>query len=216
MSNSGAERPTVSEQFYRQLLELHGRRDVEPLVADALKLIVEASAADIGYLELFSDEDGHPRFWKSHGLTEQSLEVVRARISQGVIAFAIAEGRSIRTASALRDDVFKDLGSVKQNAIEAVLCVPVGIELPLGVLYLQGRHGAGAFTDADGERAETFARQVALVASRLLGVPLPEETRVFAKHQAHEALRRRNGNMSEAARDLGIGRAWLRKVLRGY
>ena len=101
----------MSEQFYRQLLELHGRRDVGPLIVDALKLIVEVSSAEVGYLEVFSDDDGPPRFWTSHGLTELSLDAVRMRISRGVIAVAIAEGRTINVASAVNDEAFKHLGA---------------------------------------------------------------------------------------------------------
>jgi Nif-specific regulatory protein len=211
MSHPG--RPSVSEQFYRKLLELQDRCDVEPLVEHALRLVVEASSAQVGYLELFSDEAG-PTFWKAHGTTPESQEGVRARISRGVIAVTIAECRTINSASALEDDAFKELGSVKQNRIQAVLCSPIGIEVPVGVVYLQGRPGAGSFTDADRERVELFCRQLALVAARLIGLPLTEETRIYARHRARETLTRHEGNVSEAARELGIGRAWLRRILR--
>ncbi len=214
MATSENEKPSWSEQLYRQLLEFHSSRDVEPLLCDALRLLAAASTIEIAYLELSSDETGSPSFWKCHGLPGQPLDLVHSRISTEVIAFAIAEGRSIITASALSDDTLKDLVSVKENAIEAVLCVPIGIALPLGVLYLQRSRGAGPFTPADRARAELFAHQVALVVGRLLRVSLVEETRLFAQHQAHLALRRSDGHLKRAARELGIGRAWLRKLLR--
>src|SRR5262249_7195931 len=106
-----------------------------------------------------------PRFWKGYRLTDRDVEAIRASISRGIIAQAIGEGRTIETASASLDERFSDLGSVRQNAIQAVLCAPVGAEPPIGVIYLQGKRGT--WTPIDRERAELFARQLAPLADRL-------------------------------------------------
>ena len=154
--------------FYRRLLDLGGQEQIEPLLDQALALIVEVTGAVTGYLELYDDAPGTPRFWKGHGVSEQDVASIRASISRGIIARAITEGRTIETPSASLDERFQDLGSVRQHAIQAVLCAPVGVQPPIGVIYLQGRSRPGMFTPTDRERAELFARQLAPLADRLV------------------------------------------------
>jgi hypothetical protein len=109
------------------------------LLEDALALAVEVTGARIAYLELHDDEDdGAPRFWRARGLDAAGVDAVRAQVSRGIIARAMSEGEIVETPSASADDRFADLGSVRTNAIQAVLCVPIG-QPPLGVLYIQGR-----------------------------------------------------------------------------
>jgi Nif-specific regulatory protein len=160
--------------FYRRLLDLGGRDELGPLLEDALALAVEVTGAQIAYLELHDDDAAAddaraPRFWRGHGLNAAALDSVRASISRGIIARALAAGATIETPSAVDDDRFAELGSVRQHAIQAVLCVPIGTQPPIGALYLQGRVRPGAFTTTDRERIELFARQLAPLADRLLG-----------------------------------------------
>ncbi|MBK7537774.1 MAG: sigma-54-dependent Fis family transcriptional regulator [Myxococcales bacterium] len=107
-----------------------------------------------------------PRFWRGHGCTDSDIAVIRASISRGIIAQAIADGRTIETPSALADARFEDLASVQQLHIDAVLCAPVGTP-PIGVVYLQGQSERGSFTSEDRDHLELFARQLATVADRL-------------------------------------------------
>jgi Nif-specific regulatory protein len=154
--------------FYRRLLDLGGKDEIEPLLDEALALIVEVTGASTGYLELYDDDDNRPRFWKGFRCTDRDVASIRASISRGIIARAIGEGRTIETPSASLDVRFSQLGSVRQNLIQAVLCAPVGVQPPIGVIYLQGRTRPGMFTTTDRERAELFARQLAPLADRLV------------------------------------------------
>jgi Nif-specific regulatory protein len=153
--------------FYRRLLDLGGQREIEPLLDEALALIVEVTGAKTGYLELYDDDSSRPRFWRGYHCTEADVEKIRSSISRGIIARAISEGRTIETPSALGDVRFQDLGSVRQFEIHQVLCAPVG-EPPLGVVYLQGRKRPGPFANQDREHAELFTRQLAPLADRLV------------------------------------------------
>ena len=171
MSGDGTPREEglASERdFYRRLLDLGSKLEIEPLLDEALALIVEVTGATTAYLELYDDDSTRPRFWKGYRLSDQDIKSIRASISHGIIARAIVEGRTIETPSATLDDRFADLGSVRQHAIQAVLCAPVGVEPPIGVIYLQGRTKPGTFTQIDRERAELFARQLAPLADRLV------------------------------------------------
>ena len=152
--------------FYRRLLELGAQREVEPLLEQALALIVEVTAATTAYLELY-DEGNDRRFWRGHRCEASDVDSIRTTISHGIIARSIADGRTVDTPSAQCDERFADLGSVQRNEIGAVLCAPIGTP-PIGVVYLQDRMRPGSFGERDREHAELFARQLATVADRLL------------------------------------------------
>jgi len=172
--------------FYRRLLDLGGERELEPLLEQALALIVDVTGAKAGYLELYDDDSNLPRFSKGHQVSEADLETIRSSISRGIISRAISEGRTIETPSALGDERFQDLGSVRQHEIQQVLCVPVG-EPPLGVVYLQGRTRTGPFSAGDREHAELFTRQLAPLADRL--VRRDDRSRFDYTLEAREQLR---------------------------
>jgi DNA-binding NtrC family response regulator len=167
-AGSPGDRLASERDFYRRLLDLGGEQEIEPLLDQALALIVEVTESSMAYLELYDDDSTQPRYWRGYGLSERDIAPIRASISRGIIARAISEGRTIETPSATQDDRFSDLGSVRQHAIQAVLCAPVGRTPPIGVIYLQGRTKPGTFTPIDRERAELFARQLAPLADRLV------------------------------------------------
>jgi Nif-specific regulatory protein len=153
--------------LYRRLLDLGLERELEPFLREALRLIVDVVEARQGYLELH-DNDAEPQWWMAHGFTDQQLETVRAAVSRGIIAEAVATGRTVLTPSALLDDRFRTRESVQARHIEAVLCAPIGGDHPCGVLYLQNRAGGGPFSDDAINCAETFARHLAPFVDRLL------------------------------------------------
>src|ERR1043166_10139974 len=91
--SSSREDGLASERdFYRRLLDLGGKDEIEPLLDQALALIVEVTGASTGYLELYSDDAAKPRFWKGFHCSERDLEAIRSSISRGIIARAISEG----------------------------------------------------------------------------------------------------------------------------
>ena len=101
--------------FYRRLLDLGGQLELEPLLDQALALIVEVTGASTAYLELYSDDASQPRFWRGVHCSDRDLEAIRASISRGIIARAISEGATIETPSAQLDERFQDLRSVRQH-----------------------------------------------------------------------------------------------------
>jgi Nif-specific regulatory protein len=157
--------PELERTFYRRLLELGRQGEVAPLLDQALALIVECTAARVAYLELHQDASGHG-FWRSHGCTDEDVVAIRSSISRGIIQAALAAGETVETPSAKADPRFAARSSVQQNAIDAVLCAPIG-RPPLGVVYLQGRPDAASFLPRHREWAELFATQLSLVAERL-------------------------------------------------
>jgi transcriptional regulator with GAF, ATPase, and Fis domain len=157
-------------ELYLRLLNLSREDEPKPFLEEALALIVEVTGARQGYLELYDDEGDREdaRWWIAHGFSAEEVEKVRAAISRGIIAEAVATGQAIVTPSALLDPRFSERESVRLGRIEAVLCVPIGEDPPRGVLYLQGRTAAGAFSAEDRAHAELFAYHLAPLADRLL------------------------------------------------
>jgi Nif-specific regulatory protein len=155
--------------LYHRLLELGSENELGPFLREALALVVEATGAHQGYLELHDDHDPEngARWSIAHGFTDAEVANVRSAISRGIIAEALATGRTIVTPSAFLDPRFRDRGSVQIRRIEAVLCAPVGSDPPVGVLYLHAA-GAGQFESDDRAKAEIFARHLAPFADRLL------------------------------------------------
>jgi Nif-specific regulatory protein len=160
-------RVTRERDLYLRLLHLGEQIELEPFLRDALSLIVEAVSALHGYLELHDDRGG-PGWWIAHGLSPEQVDGVRHAISRGIIAEALATGRTIVTPSAMLDPRFDRLESVRLSHIEAVLCTPIGEAPPRGVLYLQGQARPEFFCDDDRFCAETFARHLAPLVDRVL------------------------------------------------
>jgi Nif-specific regulatory protein len=167
---SSSTRAEQERDFYRKLLELGQAEEIKPFLTDALALIVQLTGARMGYVELRTDPDdaNEPPFWVAHGCQDDDVAVIRAAFSRGVIAEAIATGRTIITVSAFMDPRFRTSESVQKNRIEAIICSPVGATPPVGVVYLQGRVQKDLFTEEDRSRVEAFARHLAPYTERLL------------------------------------------------
>jgi Nif-specific regulatory protein len=165
-----ADRIRRERDLYLRLLDLGAREELVPFLREVLALIVEASAARRGYLELrLKDSDeAEPAWWMAHDCSSQEVENIRAAISRGIIAEAIGSGKTVSTASALLDPRFSERSSVRAHRIEAVLCAPIGGDASLGVVYLEGRGEPGPFREADRAQAELFARHMAPLAERLV------------------------------------------------
>ncbi len=165
----GEERLRREHHLFERLLTLGRQDEPEPFLREALGLIVEVTEARQGYLELHDDNaPGTPSWSLAHGFTSEQVEGVRAVISRGIIAEAVATGKTIVTQSALLDERFSRLVSVQAGRIEAVLCAPIGDDPPRGVLYLQKPAGHSFFSDHDRAHAETFAWHLSPLADRVL------------------------------------------------
>ncbi len=136
-------------------------------------MIVDITSAVKGYIELYGGDelDNPPRVphWSlARGFRSEEVEKVRASLSQGIIAEAIATGQTVSTGAAYDDARFRDRRSVREKRIEAVMCAPIGSGPPLGVIYLQDRRDIGPFTPEDVTRVETLALHLAPFTDRLL------------------------------------------------
>ena len=162
---------TSSQQaaFWRQLVQL-ALSDAPPaeLLADALELVLSATGSDRGLLELqeWADEAA-PRWRTARDLSASAQDEIVATMSTGILAEALGEGRSVRTAMARTDPRYADRASVVANEIDAVLCTPIGSP-PRGAVYLQRPASSGPYSDEDERWVEVFAEHLATIAGRML------------------------------------------------
>jgi Nif-specific regulatory protein len=196
--------------LFRRLLELSVLDEPEALLDDALALVAELTLAERAYVELRlrAGAGEVPVLQRARGFLDDELGAVRAAISSGIVAEALASGRSVSTASAVEDPRFRGNSSVLAGTIRAVLCAPLASpEGYVGVVYLQGRPSPGPFTEADRDATELFAKHLGPVAARLARGAL--ESRAL-DHTVE--LRRRLPASSIAGRSRALA-AVLRQVL---
>lgn len=165
------ERLQQERDLYRTLLDLAAHDSIEKLTETALGLVTGMSGARKGYLEIFDERapSAEPLRWRvTLGCSTAEVAQIEHVVSHGICSEALASGEPVVTASALLDQRFRDRRSVQQARIEAVLCVPIGADCAMGVLYLQDRVAPGPFGDDDVRLAQTFSRYLAVFAERLL------------------------------------------------
>ena len=211
---SAAEQPSYEalrseRDLYRRLLDLGAHRELSALLRDALALIVEITGARLGYLELHDPEDApedRSRWSIAHDLSGTEIERVRTAMSRGIIAQALASGETVITPAAMVDPRFSAFTSVREAQIEKVLCAPVGIDVPIGVLYLQGSTADGSFSDVDREHAEIFARHLAPLADRLLArsEERNDPTRTFRKTLRLDGIVGHSAALAEVLRNITL------------
>jgi transcriptional regulator with GAF, ATPase, and Fis domain len=191
MSEAGTEQETGARSrlckerdLYLGLLKLIVGEDPEPFLKDALDLITGIVGAERGYLELFDHGDADRSWFRATGLDFAEVTSVRANVSRGIIAEAVATEQVVLTPSAVLDPRFKDRASVKLSRIDAVICAPIGRDPPIGVLYLQG-DDPEVFNVENVSQVELFASHLAPLANRL------KATRSASGKNALDALRQR-------------------------
>jgi Nif-specific regulatory protein len=201
------ERVQRERDLYRNLLLLGEQTQIEPFLRQSLALIVEATSAHQGYIELREPRSEDGEIWStSHACTSEQVEGIRSLISQGIIAEALATGETVVTASAVADERFASRGSVRLSKIQAVLCVPIGRDPCFGVVYLAGRRDPSVFNDSDRTRAEMLARHIGPFADRVLvrQRERTDATRDLRKELKLEGLVGRSAALAAAFRQLAL------------
>jgi Nif-specific regulatory protein len=167
-SQADSRRALQERDLYLRLLELTTQQEPTPFLAEALRLVTEVTGARTGYIEIHGEEpDGSDTWWMSHGFTDDEVQIIRDRISRGIIGEALATGEIVDTPSAMDDNRFSSRASVQGQQIEAVLCAPIGSDPASGILYLQGRVEPKPFSGEDREAVTLFARHLAPLAAGL-------------------------------------------------
>ncbi len=160
----------MERDLYLRLLDLGSLDEIEPFLREALGLVTELTGAKSGYLEIHgADRDGdRVASTFSWGFVHDDSVDASDLVSRGIIDEVLATGTTIDTPSARLDHRFSERGSVQALELEAVLCLPIGDDPTVGVLYLQGRDGDGPFAANEREWAGVFAHRLARIAESLI------------------------------------------------
>ncbi|HEX7843619.1 MAG TPA: sigma 54-interacting transcriptional regulator, partial [Kofleriaceae bacterium] len=196
--------------FYRSLTQLGDHDTIEPLLREAITLLASRTGAREAMIEVIGDDiDGPPQV-AAYGCDGERVAAISSFVSRGIIGEAMATGTTVVTANAAQDPRFFQFESVRRNQLEAVLCVPIGRTMHVGVLYLQGKQGASEFQpyglEVQGE-VELAARMLAGPLERLLSrrdTPVAEPSRAKVSDDAFSAVRGRSQVMADVVERLRL------------
>ncbi len=208
-------RAVIENQLLKRLLGLPRSTEPEKEISTSVRLLAEVTGATTAYLELTAGDPPVPRFARGYDAAGADVADV---ICRGAIALSIAESTLIESKSARSDARFRDLGSVRRNEIEALLCAPIISGDLVGAICVQRRSQGGAFSDGDARVVEYFAQQFAMIAPRLAPsepapVRLHDEIRRLQESLVRDALARTKGNVAQAARELHVARSFVYSVV---
>ncbi len=160
MVESSGVRPELERDLFAQLLAIRAAGDPRTVIATVLRLLVEASHARRAYLEVYgSAERAAPQWRTSYACTAEDETAIRAVTSRGIVAAALASAATLHVPYAALDDRFAALPSVRDQRLEAVICVPLGGNGG-GILYVEGERGGGPFGEGVIELAELVGTHV--------------------------------------------------------
>ncbi|HVV86867.1 MAG TPA: sigma-54-dependent Fis family transcriptional regulator [Kofleriaceae bacterium] len=168
----------LERDVYRRVLALRTCPDLASALDDILGAIVAATGAARGYLEVHGGPEARaPRWSLSIGCSATETDDIRAATSRGIVTATLASGSTLHVPLAALDARFAAQPSVREQRLEAVLCVPIG-DLGGGVLYLEGQRGAGPFSAEAVALAEDIARHLgpAVEAAARAAVAHPDPT----------------------------------------
>ncbi|MBX3159705.1 MAG: hypothetical protein KF773_27290 [Deltaproteobacteria bacterium] len=155
-----------------------------------MEMISESLEVDFAYVEAFAFEDANPiRLWGAFGRSVQLVSHELVRETRRNRRTLVVDGRRR-------------------------LCTPIPGRDRQAYLYLER---AIAFPSEDIERAERFARQLAIVISRIAprteALPLVEQMRLFKQQRVYEALYRNDWRVASAARELRVARSMVYRIV---
>ncbi|MCB9734819.1 MAG: sigma-54-dependent Fis family transcriptional regulator [Deltaproteobacteria bacterium] len=197
----------LERDFFQHLVELGQHDTPGPFLEEALDLVMRLADAEKGYIEM-GGGGADPRqtpFYAARSVSEAELAVIRSTLSGTIMQEALGSGQTVQTHSAVTDDRFSALESVRRNAIEAVVCAPIMLgQAPIGVIYLQSHQPARRFAPRAKRFAELLGQNVAPIASRLMRSAderSADPTLAWrAKLVASEALVGRSAGLAQALR----------------
>jgi Nif-specific regulatory protein len=144
--------------LYIALLGLNAETEPKPFLESVLALVVGAVGAKRGYLELFGPDGEDAAWYHATGFSGDEVERIRAVVSRGVIAEAVATGSIVMTPAAYLDPRFNARESVQRSRLDIVLCAPIGADPPVGILYLQGHADPAGFSENQAQCVEQLAK----------------------------------------------------------
>jgi DNA-binding NtrC family response regulator len=160
-----------------QLLSRSYTRDPEAVLDEALRIAVERTEADQGYIAVYDlgqTDLTRPRWWRGHRLDDaevlslqRSTADSRPGAAASVIGHALRNPGQVHRFEAWRDARFNLSESARDPMVRSILTAAIGQE-PLAVMYLYRLEGRGEFSDHDIRFIEQYRAFLSPVVDRLL------------------------------------------------
>jgi transcriptional regulator with GAF, ATPase, and Fis domain len=192
--------------------DVASEQDLMPLLGRVLDAVLELTGAERAFVVL-SDGKGGLECETSRNFEGSEVRNAEVAVSRSIAQQVIASGQPLFTVNAREDERFKAVQSIVNLGLRSVLCVPLRFrEQVLGVVYIDNRLEAAAFSTKDRDRLTVFADQAAIaIANARLIRDLTESNKALAVARARlEALNRDlRRTVSDREAELASARARL-------
>ena len=153
------------------------------LLQSILQAIFDAVPAERGAILLWDEAEGKWRTAATHA-RDRAFPPDDIHVSHAIIEKALESGGPLLSADARSDARFRSSDSIQAYAIRSTICCPLVVrDQRLGVLHLDTRRTAEAFSEDD---------------LRLVGAIASQAAIAIANARLHEALRRENVELRRA------------------
>lgn len=155
-----SDQTAILQRILEISLRMAETRELDPLLEYVMQQALGFTNGEHGYLVLLNDDDsldfrithGHPYEGDNQGTP----------VSRSIIEQVVREGKAALVRDAFGDSRFQTTASVVRMRLRSVLCVPLAVQGELlGVLYIENRKVADAFTENDVPLVMIFASQAA-------------------------------------------------------
>lgn len=201
-SHSRGELARRIELLYQRLLDLEAAPAFDPALAEILRLLADAVQCELVYVELFGSEGDE--YWLGHATFPLQPGVLRSRISRELVHRAVTE----------RATVTADVPGAERRWREGAVAVstPIGTDVPAGVLYVERMT---PLAPPERERLESVARHLERVCPTMRAARQTLAARLHALKERciRDEMRRRERNIAEVARALGVSRMLVYRVI---
>jgi adenylate cyclase len=138
--------------------------DMDQLLDLIMDKAIEVMGAERGFLMLKDQEAGELAMQVARNMEERLTDKAKWQISSNICSRVAGEGKPILATDAQSEDQFQGMQSVMAHGISSLLCVPLKLKSGeiLGIIYLDNRVMAGAFTQESLELLEGFANQASI------------------------------------------------------
>ncbi len=136
--------------------------DLNEVLTQVMDAIIQLTGAERGFLMLI-DEEGELEVKAARNMARETLDEDEFAISRSVIRTVAETGQPVLTTNATTDPRFSGKASVVTHNLRSIQCVPLRARGEIiGVIYVDNRVRAGAFSADDLELLAAFATQAAM------------------------------------------------------
>ena len=137
--------------------------DMDQLLNLIMDMVIKVVGAERGFLMLKDKETVELLVKVARNMEEELKDKTLFTISSGITSLVAREGKAILSTDAQSDERFNAQASVMVHNLRSTMCVPLKIkEDVIGIIYVDNRMVAGAFTEESIELLITFANQAAI------------------------------------------------------